>query len=1084
MTTPIRVFCSHSSIDKPRVKEVAARLAAAGIDPWVDDWEIAPGDDIVARIDEGLAACQVGLIFFSKTTMEKAWVRGEVSNLTYQAIEDGKAVIPVMLDPDAPVPQLLRPRARVAGEDLNRLIDAIYGRSGKPRVAPARTSAQGCVFRARLEEPQPGTVRASAVLGGEIRVEEVAALGPQLDRTYRQFLESSLPGASRMSAREAAQQRERDLVRLGEALGSALLPGAVGRELATALDRTAAAGETLQLEFEATPDLLVLPFEAARLPDGRLPALEPGVQVLRRQIGLAREPVEPLPGPLRILVTVGAPDEGATGNAVLDYERELQTILDAIDHARQYGNAEVKILEVGHPDQIRRALLERSYHVLHISGHGRAGIIELEDEDGRAVTVTPQELAAAVRAGARRPPLIFLASCLSGAADSDTTGFAQGLLAQGMPLVLAMQSSVSDWYATRLAGAFYEHLSRMETPLAGLALAHARREVEQERRAALARGDRHPGLVAEYATPALFAASEERALVDYALPKEEPTLAPELPAVGQMPMLRMDDLIGRRPALRRVAGVLRDDPRVTKETGPHAGVLIGGIGGVGKSALAGRVMARLAEDGWTVIAAVGRWGLGELALALGGQLALLEDPKLAHIGDRLLTAELPDQVRLQQLQTLLANSRVLLVLDNFEDNLTLGGKDFLDETTGFLLAALLQAARQGKVLITCRYPVPGIANWLFAEPLGPLSPAETRKLFYRLPALTGEAPETLSLILRHIGGHPRMLEYLDAILRKGAARLPAVAARLRENARRLGLDPEALGGDLNASLRDALRLGAEDVLLEQLIELVAREPADLAALHQAAAFALPVDLHGLAFTLAEGGPQAEQVAALEASVRRLIGTSLLTPMPRGLLWVHRWTAQELRARMPEAQARECARRAGEYRAWRVVHVSHDLTDGIEATRRFLEAAAFDRALDMARPILDFMQRYGQLVDVAAFTGEIMESLPSAHQGYCIICATEADALKALGATDRAMARYREAMEITERLARAEPQRADFQWDLVVSLWHMADLAEDGGTDHLERALGILHRLDAAGGLYPEQREGIARFEERLRQARA
>jgi hypothetical protein len=125
--------------------------------------------------------------------------------------------------------------------------------------------------------------------GGETRAEETAALGPQSHRTYRQFLESSLPGASRMSAREAAQQRERDLVRLGEALGRALLPGAVGRELTTALDRTAAAGETLQLEFEATPDLLVLPFEAARLPDGRLPALEPGVQVLRRQIGLAHE---------------------------------------------------------------------------------------------------------------------------------------------------------------------------------------------------------------------------------------------------------------------------------------------------------------------------------------------------------------------------------------------------------------------------------------------------------------------------------------------------------------------------------------------------------------------------------------------------------------------------------------------------------------------------------------------------------------------------------------------------------------------------------------------------------------------------
>jgi hypothetical protein len=373
-----------------------------------------------------------------------------------------------------------------------------------------------------------------------------------------------------------------------------------------------------------------------------------------------------------------------------------------------------------------------------------------------------------------------------------------------------------------------------------------------------------------------------------------------------------------------------------------------------------------------------------------------------------------------------------------------------------------------------------------------------------------------------------MLEYLDAILRKGVARLPAVAEGLRANARRLGLDPQRLGGDLEQSIRDTLRLGAEDVLLDELLALVGQTPGDLAALRQAAAFALPVEAQGLAFALADGEPSPVQVTAAEASARRLIGTSLLTPLSGDLLWVHRWTAQEIRDRLDPSEARECSRRAGEYRAWRVANVSHDLSDGIEATRRFLEAQAFDRAAEMAEPVLQFMVTYGQLVDVAAFAGEVLETLPATHPRYFAVALTQGDALMVLGATDQAMARYKEghaimerlaraepgradyqrdlsvsyermgelyralgqgeaaqaafqkALEIRERLARAEPGRADYQWDLFVSLWRAADIAEDGGAAHLERALGILRRLDAAGALYPEQREWIPRLEQRLR----
>ena len=57
-TVPIRrpvVFCSHRSVDKPRVREVARTLREAGIDAWFDEWEIKPGDDIVTKIVRGNA---------------------------------------------------------------------------------------------------------------------------------------------------------------------------------------------------------------------------------------------------------------------------------------------------------------------------------------------------------------------------------------------------------------------------------------------------------------------------------------------------------------------------------------------------------------------------------------------------------------------------------------------------------------------------------------------------------------------------------------------------------------------------------------------------------------------------------------------------------------------------------------------------------------------------------------------------------------------------------------------------------------------------------------------------------------------
>lgn len=108
----MRVFISHSSKDKPAVESLALALRERGIDPWLDKWEIAPGDDIVASINAGLDAAPAGIIVFSRHSLENRWVEAEVSYLTYARIQESKVLIPVMVGDDAWVPPLLRPLAR------------------------------------------------------------------------------------------------------------------------------------------------------------------------------------------------------------------------------------------------------------------------------------------------------------------------------------------------------------------------------------------------------------------------------------------------------------------------------------------------------------------------------------------------------------------------------------------------------------------------------------------------------------------------------------------------------------------------------------------------------------------------------------------------------------------------------------------------------------------------------------------------------------------------------------------------------------------------------------------------------------
>jgi hypothetical protein len=375
----MRVFISHSSKDMAAVEALAQALHQRGIEAWLDKWTVGPGDDIVAKINDGLEQTSAGVIVFSAHSRESRWVSAEVSYLTFAQIQENKVLVPVVVGDDAYVPPLLRPLAFRGIDEVDAIAYALrHRRAGPPPVAsPAAGRCERVLVSLRREGA--AGVRVRVVLAGQ---EYGSAVHPALPRALvaarAAFLQGFRTGVRRGPDEAAHAALETQMAGLGRALGELCLPGAAGEAIANLAD--AGVGNLVEICFEADdPELLGLPFEAIRLPDDRLLATLEQVVTLRRPVGIAAPPQAPLAGPIKVLIAVGAPDEGFTASAVLDHERELQNILDAVEKAQRLENVEIRILEVGHPQVITAAIERDAYHVLHLSCHGGPGQLELED---------------------------------------------------------------------------------------------------------------------------------------------------------------------------------------------------------------------------------------------------------------------------------------------------------------------------------------------------------------------------------------------------------------------------------------------------------------------------------------------------------------------------------------------------------------------------------------------------------------------------------------------------------------------------------------------------------------------------------
>nr|BFD94124.1 hypothetical protein KitaXyl93_54840 [Kitasatospora sp. Xyl93] len=100
---------SHSQRDKGLVTPFAAQLRLAGVDIWLDEWELHPGDSIVGKVSQALEMVDTVLLFWSKHAAASTWVNTEMeSALARRLADESMRIIPLRLD-DAELPALLRP---------------------------------------------------------------------------------------------------------------------------------------------------------------------------------------------------------------------------------------------------------------------------------------------------------------------------------------------------------------------------------------------------------------------------------------------------------------------------------------------------------------------------------------------------------------------------------------------------------------------------------------------------------------------------------------------------------------------------------------------------------------------------------------------------------------------------------------------------------------------------------------------------------------------------------------------------------------------------------------------------------------
>ncbi len=539
--------------------------------------------------------------------------------------------------------------------------------------------------------------------------------------------------------------------------------------------------------------LWALPWEYLHDGSGFL-ALDGRFLLSRLPWGLGEMSAPRTPPPLRVLVLISSP----TDQAELNTEKEVAVIQDALDDERL---VRVEFLDDANLPAIGDMLRRGDYHVLHYTGHGSysricprcqaanaprnlqcgkcgadvsevpgKSYLALEDDEGQTRQADAKALLPLLRQ-ASNLRLVVLSGCQTGRTnDLDAfSGVATGLLQADIPAVMAMQFSILDESGIELARAFYSDLAQGRTPAEALFAAR------------LALHHRQGGPGYDWGVPALYLRASGMHLID---PRATPVVVEPMQRldVGGLPLPRV--FVGRKPELRRARQALRDR-HVT-------GIYVRGIGGIGKSTLAAKLLERPglgAVDDALVVRC------NEISLptdAITKVARFLEGQGLAghaQAAALLLDTRFPMLDRARQAAQLVADRRYLLVFDNLESIMgTVDEADVWeveDPQVRDFFRGLLEARWKSTCLFTGRYrwatfeqrPVPTSGLDLH---LPGLTVRQAIMLMSNLPRLSRESLAHKREAYHRIGGHPKTIELLEGWLEGHTLRYLLYGADLGE----------------------------------------------------------------------------------------------------------------------------------------------------------------------------------------------------------------------------------------------------------------------------------------------------------------
>lgn len=90
-------FVSHAGEDAELARAIASELEQRGFGVWIDNNELSLGDQLVNRLNAGLAESRFGIVLISQAFLAKPWTDAELAALQHRSIVSGqKTVLPIL----------------------------------------------------------------------------------------------------------------------------------------------------------------------------------------------------------------------------------------------------------------------------------------------------------------------------------------------------------------------------------------------------------------------------------------------------------------------------------------------------------------------------------------------------------------------------------------------------------------------------------------------------------------------------------------------------------------------------------------------------------------------------------------------------------------------------------------------------------------------------------------------------------------------------------------------------------------------------------------------------------------------------